>query len=76
MSHDEVSATEHVLLISGGPSEPPVPVVLEAYQRFGRQMDVQLERLVAIWSHAAAPLARSSAATPARRTSFDSPKPR
>ena len=44
MSHEDMSAAEHVLLIGGGPLEPPVPVVLQAYERFGRQMDVQLRR--------------------------------
>ena len=79
MSHEEMSAAEHIL-IGGGPLEPPVPIVLEAYERFGRQMDLQLRRLIARWSHAASPLARNISETPARRTfggpGFGSQKPR
>jgi hypothetical protein len=75
MSHEDMSAAEHVLLIGRGPLEPPVPVVLQAYERFGRQMDVQLRRLIARWSHAASPLARNLSETPARRPS-DVRKPR
>jgi hypothetical protein len=65
MRHEELSAAEHVFLIGGGPLEPPVPVVLEAYERFGRQIDVQLQRLVARWSHLASPSARSISEAPA-----------
>ena len=50
-------------MIGGGPSEPPVPVVLEAYELFGRQIDFQLRRLVARWSFAASPLARAMSET-------------
>jgi hypothetical protein len=74
MSHEEMSAAEHIL-IGVGTSVPPVPVVLESYERFGRQIDVQLRRLVARWSHAASPLARSISDAPAGR-SLGRQKPR
>jgi hypothetical protein len=60
--------------------EPAVPVVLQAYERFGRQMDVQLRRLIARWAHAASPLARNISETPAHpafgNPRFGSQKPR
>ena len=62
MNHEEMSAAQHIL-IGGGNLEPPVPVVLQAYERFGRRIDVQLRRLVARWSHVASPLARGMSDT-------------
>jgi hypothetical protein len=58
MSHEDISAAEHIL-IGEGPLELPVPVVLEAYELFSRQIDFQLRRLIAQWSYAASPLARA-----------------
>jgi hypothetical protein len=66
MSYEDASVR---IMIGGGASEPPVAVVLEAYELFGRQIDFQLRRLVGQWSHAASPLARALSETPGGRTS-------
>ena len=79
MNHEEMSAAEHIL-IGGSHLEAPVPVVLQAYEHFGRQIDVQLRRLIARWSHAASPLARGMSEMHLGRTSdghpFGRQKPR